>query len=78
MTKVGPDLFGGAIEVEVDSDIETVTALVDLGLAPTIKTAQATIQLNGTVMSTTVDPRMRVVRKMPTVQQEPPIKRWMF
>jgi aminopeptidase N len=78
VTQAGFELFGCSIEVDVASENETVTAVVDFGLAPTKKTAEAMVQLNGTVTTTTLDPRLRVVRKMPALQQAPPVKRWMF
>ncbi len=57
-----------AVEVDVVGANQTVTALVDFGLAPTASQAQATITFDEPVQSVAIDPRHRVVDRQPQLQ----------
>ncbi len=76
--QTGSELFGCAIEVDVTSANETVTALVNFGASPMSATAQTTVSLNGAVTAATLDPRKRVIRQSKAATKGPPPKVWIF
>jgi aminopeptidase N len=54
-------IYGCKIEVDVVGATKTVRATIDFGAAPTSATASATVTLGEAVVSTTLDPRNRVI-----------------
>jgi aminopeptidase N len=73
-------IYGCQIEVDVVGATKTVRATVDFGLAPTATTASATVTLGEAVVSTTLDPRNRVIAHDlgTTAIEHGPIKIWIL
>ena len=56
-------LYGCVVEVDVVGATQTVTATIDFGLAPETATATAKVTLAEPVVTTTLDPRNRLVAR---------------
>ncbi|MBI4955169.1 MAG: hypothetical protein HY908_24310 [Myxococcales bacterium] len=76
LTQAGPVVFPCAVEVDVSGLAQTATAVVDFGTAPSSPSASVTVTLGEPLVTSTVDPRHRVIGAGSAFAKAAPIPVW--